>query len=263
MRELIYPLLLAALSANASKPDKFQVVVHTSDRVVVNYICTGATNEAGLTNVVQSVVQSQGGYTWHVVGGQAPYTVVDFNMVANSGGCITVQDANGLTSTGCGTIGVHTETAQIDCTPEVMPDTTVYRPAPTSSVSFNYPVATKQPLGPERKPVGTGAAGNDPVDPPTPGPIDDYRPPVKSPSPDGPKPPVGPVAPVKDPVYDPRPGDNPAPPPTPRPHPVHDLAPVHNPGRVNPPVRSSAPVPAPRPSVPIVPQTSPSVKPNR
>ena len=40
MRALMIPLLMAALPATAAKPEKLIVVVHTADRVVIDYTCS-------------------------------------------------------------------------------------------------------------------------------------------------------------------------------------------------------------------------------
>lgn len=211
-----------------------QVVVRTTDRVVVNYVCTGDVLEPGRNTFLRTEVRSKGGFTWHVVGGVAPYRVVNYDVNA-SGGCITVMDANGTLSSGCGTIGYNTSVARIDCQwDEFQPDSSVYRQAPTGNVSFNYPVRGYTPA------TETG-----------------YRPPVKSPAPDSPEPPVDPEK-EKDPVHTPRPNDNPAPPPTPRPDPV----PVRNPGHKSPTTRTHTPTTrthtptAPQPYTPATPGTS-------
>ncbi len=236
-----------------------QVVVRTTDRVVVNYICTDAAVEQGITPVFRTFTRSNGNLDWHVVGGQAPFKVVKYDVLPNSGGCITVMDASGQTATGCGTIGEHAEFARVDCNTEPEEDTTVYRPAPTGNESFNYPVGGRKPLGPDQIPVGPDAKGTDPVDPTGAGP-NDYRPPVKSPSPNGPVPPVGPVVPVKDPVHTPRPNDNPQ--PGPKPRPTQQPAPVHHPRLVSPPVRPTTTAPAPRPNTTTAPVAPAGTKSN-
>ncbi len=256
MHTLICPLLLVASTAIGSVPEGFHVVVNTTDRVVVNFICSNDAAEPGQALVFGSELRSKGGFNWHVVGGTAPYRVISNNMNSSTGGCITVMDAQGRTATGCGTIGVRTEIARVDCQGELQQDPNIYRPAPTDTVSFDHPVDTAKPdpLGPDRTHVGPDSHGEDPVDPPTPGPIDDYRPPVKGPSTDGPTPPVGPVVPVKDPVHTPRPND--------KPRPVHQPSPVRNPGLVSPPVQRSPTAPAPRPTTPVAPSVPAGAKSN-
>lgn len=115
MRTLTIPLLMAALTATASEPGKMLVVVHTTDKVIVNYVCSYKTDNHADDPVVGSFIRSSGGYNWHVVGGVAPYTMVRNEMQTMSGGCITVMDAEGTIATGCGVIGVRQERQVVNC----------------------------------------------------------------------------------------------------------------------------------------------------
>lgn len=115
MRKLTPVLLMAALTATASKPEKMFVVIHTTDKVIVNYICVDKNNNEADNPVLGSYIKSAGGYNWHVVGGVAPYTVVKNEMRSMNSGCITVMDAEGTIATSCGTVGVRQERQEIDC----------------------------------------------------------------------------------------------------------------------------------------------------
>lgn len=115
MRTLVLPLLMAALSATAAKPEKMFVVIHTTDKVIVNYVCSDELYDDIDLPVVGTYVRSTGGYDWHVVGGVAPYTIVKNDMRTMSSGCITVMDAEGTVATSCGIIGVRQERRPISC----------------------------------------------------------------------------------------------------------------------------------------------------
>ena len=115
MRTLTIPLLMAALTATASKPEKMFVVIHTTDRVIVNYVCVDKINNEADNPVLGSYIKASGGYDWHVVGGVAPYTIVKNEMQSMNSGCITVMDAEGTIATSCGIIGVRQEQQQINC----------------------------------------------------------------------------------------------------------------------------------------------------
>ncbi len=115
MRKLTPLLLMAALTATASKPEKMFVVIHTTDKVIVNYVCIDKTNNEADNPVLGSVIKSTGGYNWHVVGGVAPYTIVKNEMRTMTSGCITVMDAEGTIATSCGVISVRQEQQQINC----------------------------------------------------------------------------------------------------------------------------------------------------
>ncbi len=218
MRTLIYPLLLGSLSAAASGPDNFHVVVRTTDRMVVNYVCGEATGAGQTGIIVRTEVKAKGNFNWHVVGGVAPYTVLR-NEAGAGGGCITVMDAEGHTATGCGTINTVSENLSVDCR-WYKPDTTSqgiapnkYTDAQRSNPHPERPVVLPPPVtGPT-----TGTPSPTPADPPHAKPGDSYRPPVKTPSPDEPDPPhVKPGDVVREPSRDPRDGSG-APPPLPKP----------------------------------------------
>lgn len=183
MRTLVLPLLMAALSATASKPEKMFVVIHTTDMVIVNYICYDNANSGADNPILGSSIRSTGGYNWHVVGGVAPYTIIKNEMRTMTGGCITVMDAEGTIATSCGTIGVREERQQINCQREQdRLDHGPYGLVPNDST--------------DKARVGWKTGPNDRTAPPViADPSDSYVPPVRGPvptvdPPQGPKPPV-------------------------------------------------------------------------
>lgn len=115
MRALFLPLLMASLSAAAAKPEKMFVVVHTSDRVVAQMVCSKASTMTNENRVIAHEVLRPGSFTWHVVGGVAPYTVIKDETFIGGNGCITVMDGTGQTATGCGVVQVHNELIQVPC----------------------------------------------------------------------------------------------------------------------------------------------------
>lgn len=123
MRILTFPLMLAALPALATGPEKFFVVIHAQDKVVTQYVCTRS-HLSGEDLVVRTKVTQQGSFNWHVVGGTAPYTVVK-DQGTDPKGCITIMDATGETATACASYTTRTETVMIDC-PWDRPDSLTY-----------------------------------------------------------------------------------------------------------------------------------------
>ena len=115
MHKLTILLLMAALTATASKPKKMFVVIHTTDKVIVNYVCAEESENTADVPVLGSCIKSTGGYMWHVVGGVAPYTVLKNELRTMTSGCITVMDAEGTIATSCGVIGVLQEKLAVDC----------------------------------------------------------------------------------------------------------------------------------------------------
>jgi hypothetical protein len=115
MRSLFLPLCAASLAANASGPVKLSVVVHTTDRVVWNYVCS---EEPGRDRpVLRSELHEKGSWTWHATGGVAPYRVLARQEQGNDR-CITVQDAEGNVAQACGVIAERVERQVIDCRQE-------------------------------------------------------------------------------------------------------------------------------------------------
>lgn len=115
MRTLLIPLLLAAVTASAAKPEKMIVVVRTTDKVIVDFTCVGPDGNMGSNALFKSTVADRGQFHWHVVGGTAPYTLVKDETNSGYGGCITVRDANGQEATGCGVIGVVHKLRRVNC----------------------------------------------------------------------------------------------------------------------------------------------------
>lgn len=113
MKALLLPLMIATVPAMAT--GKLFVVVHTTDAVVKNYVCSDGLNGTENGTVVRSSMASQGSFVWHAVGGTAPYTVVSGPAQGNMGGCITVMDAEGQTATGCGVVGVVKVDVPFNC----------------------------------------------------------------------------------------------------------------------------------------------------
>lgn len=224
MRTLMIPLILATLPAMAVKPtNSLFVVVHTVDRVVVDYVCQEEFAETSPDAIVfKTQVMSQGAFTWHAVGGKAPYTLVRDLGGGDGGECVTVVDANGDTAMGCGSINEVRTRRYVSCSGILM-DTTSYP-------RKGYPKYPKQK--PQIMPISSGS----PVPAPTPGPPTvDPKNPGWNPPPPTPAPGPDPKDPGHlSPVSDPDPGVHPPLPPAP---------PIHTPSR--PPVRRSAPAPGP------------------
>lgn len=210
MRKFTPLLLMAALTATASKPEKMFVVIHTTDKVIVNYVCVDKINNEADNPVLGSYIKAAGGYDWHVVGGVAPYTIVKNEMKSMNGGCITVMDAEGTIATSCGIVGVRQERQEINC--QRKDDKLDYGPyglVPNDSTD-------KARVGWKTKPEAKTPGVPTPIDtyvPPTRGPLPPVDPPVD------PKPPIN----VKPEGRTPSPSRRPSDPP-----PVNhgDVAPV-------------------------------------
>lgn len=199
MRILMIPLLLAALPVMAVNPDKLFVIVHTTDRVVVDYTCSSFLSESDpAAPVFKSVVQSQGSFTWHATGGKAPYRLIR-DIDSNGGDCVTVMDADGNTATGCGSIKEVHVRRNVNC--ESGPD--------SSRFTFIAPHAFQaQPiLRSVGHPVPGPVPGPTPVDPKNPGRLPPPPPPPHTPGPDPKKPDH--VTPVRDPSPGVHPPDRP------------------------------------------------------
>lgn len=113
MKVLIFPLLIASIPAMAT--GTLFVVVHTTDAVVKNYVCSDGLNGTDDGPVVRSSMDSQGSFIWHAVGGTAPYTQISGPSQGSMGGCVTVMDAEGQIATGCGTVGVVKINVPFNC----------------------------------------------------------------------------------------------------------------------------------------------------
>lgn len=114
MRTLsLFSLLAAAVPAIASGPEKLTVVVHTSERVVAQYVCTRSADKQDLP--LGTKVRKAGLFNWHVVGGTVPYTVLKDEMTTGQTRCITVMDATGQVATACGIVGTRVEVVEVNC----------------------------------------------------------------------------------------------------------------------------------------------------
>lgn len=188
MRKVILPLFLAALPAFASGPAKMQVVVHSTDKVVRDYVCNTNNGAGAEATVFRTEVTSQGGFTWHVVGGVAPYRVIQ-NDENTMKGCITVMDAEGQIATGCSMVGLQRVRVAVDCQGLKRIDDGPYGLVPNDSTD-----AARTNWKGDAPPPPVVPDVNNPTDKPTPsptggdGPGETYRPPVKIPSPDSPPP---------------------------------------------------------------------------
>lgn len=152
MRNLFLMLLMT--SATAVSANKMAVVVHTSDRVVVDYVCTDRLNR-GQNNAVRHVVQATGRFDWHVSNGKAPYHIVEQERDDAGNVCITVMDAVGNMATGCGIIAERRVVASVNCpqyfqddSPCALPLKAMHKAAPTK-----YLQADLREASPVRKPI--------------------------------------------------------------------------------------------------------------
>src|SRR5690606_7625031 len=115
MRALLIPLCLVAVPAWAGGPAKMTVVVQSSDQIVHEYVCDVNPIADPNSPVFRKKVVQEGGLSWHVVGGVAPYRVVRDELAEPIGGCITVVDAEGSTATGCGVVEAQVVRVAVDC----------------------------------------------------------------------------------------------------------------------------------------------------
>lgn len=157
MRTWLLPLALLPLSVIAE--GKLFVVVHTTDAVVNNYVCS-LEDGTGEAVVVKQTMASSGHFYWHAVGGVAPYTVIS-PANGTMGGCVTVRDAEGNVATGCGVVGVKQVEIPFNCANEDDPATPVKR---DRNKPVRTPATTEAPT--PKGPV-TGVT-NDPVEDPPP-----------------------------------------------------------------------------------------------
>lgn len=114
MRTAFFPLLALALPAVAADPPGFSVVVHASDQVVARYVCA-KDNSIREEFTLRTELRKEGRFNWHVVGGEAPYTVLNDEMTLGTTRCITVQDANGQVATACAIMGTREEIVEVEC----------------------------------------------------------------------------------------------------------------------------------------------------
>jgi hypothetical protein len=234
MRTLMIPLALVVMPAFAVRPtNSLFVVVHSIDRVVADYVCSGqfaGTSPDALA--FRSVVLSQGSMTWHATGGTAPYRVI--SDVSNGGGeCITVMDADGNTASGCGSINEVHVRRSVDCD-SLMESSSSFtygpqkkRQRPRMPLSVGSPVPGPGPT-PGPTTVDPKAPGRVPPPPPPPSPTPgpDPKTPGRVPPPPSPTPGPDPKKPDHvTPVSSPGPGGRPPVPPT--------LSPSHPPARRN------------------------------
>lgn len=146
-------LFIALLLATTGMARKMFVVVHTSDRVVREYVC----RTDGIAEVRQGrqIITRAGGFNWHVVNGVPPYTVIHSDRDGVGSNCVTVIDAVGNVATGCGIVQVFVETVYENCnlrTPgpaaPVIPDSIVHQ----GRVIARVPPPVKTPLSIVRTP---------------------------------------------------------------------------------------------------------------
>jgi len=195
MRTVLIPLLLVALPALAIKPKRaLFVVVHTVDRVTVDYVCSKQFSETDPNALVfKTQLMSQGAFTWHVTGGTAPYRVIN-STESYLGGCVTVVDADGDTASGCGSINQVRVRRNVDCENALDSSQTTFiiphaLPVQKIPLSFSNPVPDPAP-GPTPGPGKVDPRGPGKVSPPppprTPGPAPrkpDHVTPAPGPSP--------------------------------------------------------------------------------
>lgn len=252
MRNVILPLFMVALPAFAfaSGPAKMLVVVHSTDRVVVDYVCNNNQGAGADATVFRTEVRSPGGISWHVVGGVPPYRVVR-NENNTIKGCITVMDAEGEMATGCSTIGLQRTRVAVDCQGGDL-DKGPYGLVPSDSTDMQrtgWKDNTPTPVEPPE--IKRTTSDPPPPDRPDSDPGDRYRPPVKTPLPDTP-PPVGPNPRVRrgNKGFAP----SPVPPPSPAPRPLPDNSGHRQPAFQQQPSGggSSSPGNTPRPLPPPV-----------
>ena len=117
MRTLIMTGLLLGSTAAMAR-DMF-VVIHTRDAEVDVYRCGCDDNDADCVPVTRSVMRHPGSMNWHVVGGIAPYTVINTaNDDAIGTVSVTVMDAIGNVSTSHAIIGVQCRYFNVSCADE-------------------------------------------------------------------------------------------------------------------------------------------------
>lgn len=192
MRSLILIPLLATLQLFAAKEDGFHVVIHTQDQLVRVFLCEEAFNN-GLEVPAGQRPQliRNGSYSWHVVGGTAPYKVMENTMGKEPLGCIIILDAEGHQAQACARIDTEVDKVLVDCH-AAGPDTTW------------TPLGTKPRIEEQRQRGSNPVLKDPPIDDPDTGIDPDtgddpdggdtprgttYRPPVKTPGPgDGPTP---------------------------------------------------------------------------
>ena len=168
MRKLILPLLIVTVPAFAT--GKLFVVVHTTDAIVRNYVCSNGLDGTDNGILVGSAMASSGSFIWHAVGGVAPYRVIS-PVNSAMGGCITVMDAEGETATGCGTVKVKRINIPVNCENGNQP-----LPAPAKAKEVKKPqgeVVPTDSMGP------VTPVTNDPVELTTKGGAVDTKTPVK------------------------------------------------------------------------------------
>lgn len=112
MRSILLGLLIIASTSLTAK--NMFVVVNSSERVVVIYKCQNRLDPLTGYQVERQIVQSPGLIKWHVVGGLAPYTVID-QRSDGTNFCITVVDAAGIIATGCAIKRTRIEVVALNC----------------------------------------------------------------------------------------------------------------------------------------------------
>ncbi|MEO8591478.1 MAG: hypothetical protein ABI432_19005 [Flavobacteriales bacterium] len=130
MRAMIMTgLMLASLGAPARN---MFLVIHTQDTEVIEYRRNCSNDLVGEGMVVRRVVRVQGHLSWHVVGGVAPYTVI--NGVPDELGnlCVTVIDAAGNVASGHGVICTQVTSETVGCPDAVQEEPVVPKVSPTS-----------------------------------------------------------------------------------------------------------------------------------
>ncbi len=107
-------LLLLVAAPFAASANKLFVVLHTTDAVIVDYVCPQRL-DLGSDNAVRRIVVQQGYLTWHATGGVRPYQVLSEETDHVGNVCITVMDAAGQIATGCGIMSTWHYTKQVNC----------------------------------------------------------------------------------------------------------------------------------------------------
>ncbi len=117
MRVLILLLLLTPNALNAAK---LRVIVHTREQVVRERVmdCNGPEQTPHL---VERIVVASGWYTWHAVGGDAPYALIQEAAFENGSVFITVRDNKGRIARGTGTIRTVISREFVECPDEPAP----------------------------------------------------------------------------------------------------------------------------------------------
>lgn len=143
MRALI---LLLLLGPNALSAAKLRVIVHTREQLVRERVmdCNGPHHPPQL---LERTIVASGWYSWHAVGGDAPYALIHEAACENGSVFITVRDSKGRIAMGTGTIRTVISLEYLEC-----PDAPM--PAPPSTIvtakkAVRPPSFTRPPIKPD------------------------------------------------------------------------------------------------------------------